>query len=1170
MKRRHYFLLTFVFLVGLAALDVAVILSPSKVRALISAELEATVKVPIEYEGISPSGLSSIRVTGIRVWRDEARTEPILECREMIATLDFRALLEREIKVDRVELVEPVVHLAWDENKKLDLPSILRESRSTQRAATIPEIAVRDLELVFAGAPFWNEEADVRLHGIDIELTPRRSKVFPYSFEGTIDDPIFGHFSMRGDFGTRVRGVVERKEFRLEDRHVECLDPALRDVVREFGMEGAIDVEVDIESEDLLDHVDVEVLAVARDVRLRHDRWPAHVDALNGTLRWHRKRITADDLEMRLDGSYVRFQRAEVDLSGEGLEFVMAGHATDWTIDPDFAESLRAYPDDPMADVREAIEAFEIDGKLDYDFALSRKRGARRTEVSFDVDLREVDLRFIGYPDRVTGRREGYPYPIERALGRVRITNDRLEFHDLHSAVRSPDFQADGRIDFGDASAGTGMDIEIRGRDFKLDHRIRDTLPETDRKVLASYSPEGAVDFDLTVRRDRHAAGPASATLIVDLDGVTATPEPFPYLLHDIEGKLVFDDGPTRVLGVTARHGRTAIRVDGLVDLASTVGDPFYELNVEAENVELDDDLLTALSHEFADIASEVRRFNFEGDVDFSCRIDSRDEGARDRYEIDLNGLAFRYDVFPHVRVTGLRGRLVAEGDRLTIEPGARMRCCGSEFDAGGWVGLTGDDAHDITVVCDTFKLNEQAMVAAAQAAPEIGDIEEVVDIAGTIGLRIRLKRSPRGSLNRVGVTAKGLVVTGKTIPFAVTDVFGTLTTSGQDVAFDTWTGLVAYDGTGPDADRLVLGVRGGHYRSKRGEHRLVLDGVTFSNLSFEERILSMLPDDVAAKMKELGLRGRVDGHLDSLLHRGGLTRFEGRIHPRDVRLDPGIAVGFNRGVIVVEDAAFRDDDLEVKGHLEDSDLILHHFSLKDVSARFEIDGESFAVRDIGGRVLEGRLAEESSLFVMDFASPQPFRAAVSISEANISALIDELGGNPRSVEGIANGRASIEGDLEDSETWTGDGRILMNGRRLYDLPFFAVVFELINFDFLTSPDANQSGELDLTVADETVTLAKADFRGPGINLEGKGEIGFDGICRLEFDPKPVKWLDPVPLVGEVVDFIRGFIASTILVTGPIEDPKATALNHITEILPTDEDSGRRLKIKPLKKDQKQ
>ena len=78
--------------------------------------------------------------------------------------------------------------------------------------------------------------------------------------------------------------------------------------------------------------------------------------------------------------------------------------------------------------------------------------------------------------------------------------------------------------------------------------------------------------------------------------------------------------------------------------------------------------------------------------------------------------------------------------------------------------------------------------------------------------------------------------------------------------------------------------------------------------------------------------------------------------------------------------------------------------------------------------------------------------------------------------------------------------------------------------------------------------------------------MGFDGLCDITFKLEVIKWLDSIPIIGDIVGLGRSIFLRSVRVQGPIEDPNATVGSVIGDILPSDEDSGRRLKVRPLKK----
>ncbi len=1169
MKRRYFYFLTLIFLSGLFALDYYTARATPQLERLLRQEMKRVLRAQSSAR-VRIVSLTQVEITDIEISRDPSSDEHILTCDSVLVTLDWFSLLRGSVKIKELKFTEPELHLFWEDGE-LSLSRVFATQDNDDMGSTvIPHISVEGLVVNFHNAPFWAQES-VTIGGVDIHISPNILKSYPYRLAGKIDDAAFGRFDLEGAFGgAKIRGKIEHDSFRLEPAVLNHLHEPLRTQLSKVTLDGgSIALKVSFEAEDVLDRINYLAVADVSNVAVGYRDWPIGITELSGRLELQDLRIDSTDLKFKLAGAQVRVKSAEVDLGGVDTEFRINGRMTKLHVDEKFINDLEELRVPPFDDVSEALEALGAHGDVDVAFDLTQDSDDDFDGVKVEIvaEFREADLMYRGFYDK-NHERVGYPYPLRKVVGSVHIGNNGLEFRDLRSTVRSPDLIANGTVSYGQAAFG--YDIDIRGFDVRLDEKVRQTLPPDEREIFDSYSPSGPVDFSLKINRPGGRQGSPDLLLDVNLKGCTAVPQLFPYRLEDLRGHLIFGDvAGTKIRGVTARHDVARFNVEGLLDHRheAHIDDPAYDLEIKVEDLQVNDDLLTGLSAEFPDIASELRRYDFSGTVDFNCSITSRGEGEQNTYQADLKGLSFCYEKFPNATCTDLVGQVLVQGNRLEFNR-TTFQLSNNEMEAAGWLNIGEELGHDIRISSKDFAITEQAIRIAIDAAPSVREIDDVLDITGSVSLSLRLRSGPEGELFRTSLTAQGLTIAVPDYKVAAERVYGTMTIEGDDIDFEGWTGVIPYAQVGPDAPELVFSVNSGHYRVKDDGGLLNLHHIGFANLVLDERLWQKLPEEIALELEDWKLEGSLSGRIDSLLFAGDKVRFRGQIEPNNVRMDPGVPFELNHGTIFIEDARADDNGFDLEGRLEDSDLLIQGFPVTSSSAIFQLDHNSFAFRNFAGDCLDGKINPRQSYFVLDHGDTGYFESSLSLKKLDLSRFAKVMGGSADDVIGKADGWAHMEGILADHATFKGEGEIWFTGEKLYDLPVLASILQFVNFDFLIRGGGQeQLAHFNAKIENEKILIENARFEGPGIALDGGGVVGFDGVAQLEFTPTIIKLLDGIPVLGDIVNVVTGFLVSKIKVTGPMEDLRADGDNYLTELLPGEKDTGRRLKTRPLKVD---
>ncbi|MEE9395082.1 MAG: hypothetical protein V3W41_21545 [Planctomycetota bacterium] len=1188
MYRRHYYLLALVFLGGVLALDLSFLLHPDRLERLIDAELSKNLKVDYRYDELGFDGRAII-VEKLELSRPKNPDQLALSCERVGVTLDLGALFSGELKVKRIAIEQPVVYLRWNDQGDLDLASLVKSSDTKSRAPTIPVLDITGLQLKFINAPFFDDARDINIGHVDLELTPRFSDAFSYSFSGKVKDETFGRLDIEGTFGAALfRGAVRCQGFRITPELIGLFRKDLRQALEPIRMSGGLDLKLDVDSQELLQGVDLRLTATTKGLGLGWGNSPDLVEGLEGTFVFEGQRFESKHLQFKLCGAPVRVTDFRVDFphkigslnvvtGNDGLvvdepTFFARALVEDLWLSEEFGKSLLELPD-PFPEIGETIIALGCEGKIVLDCTLSRDPkkqrdpAQRRVAIDCAIDFQETTMAWRGYADDDTGLREGYPYPFTRLIGRLQLHNDGIFTvgEGLRSQAEDQDVVIKGRVDFG--RQPLAYDVRVEAIELNLDGRIKAALSDDEKKIYDSFDPEGQIDFDLHVQRLASALDEdAQVRIEFGLHLDSAKPEVFPIDLVNVEGRVVLEEGrPISLRGITAEAATAKFSLGGELDFSDDGGDGDFKLEIGVEDLQADATFLNALRLPYPDVSNELTRYQLKGLFDVEATIDSNPAVAN-IFDLTLKGVDFRIPDLAEVPFENYRGKLRVVGERLDVVSGG-FSAYGNQMEPSGWVTF-GDDARwDLRVKGSRLTVDDRLMRFAASFSEEVAEFTNQFDASGHTGLDVRLRRSSVGELITTRVLPVGLSLRHRSKPLVIGNIHGILEIRGDALRLEELTSDLI-GGRGPNPVPATVSLGQGSFTSMDGLH---LKDIQIVGLPLGASTVSWAPAAVGEFLRDLAMEGHVDVSVEVLRFHEGRAVFKADIKPRLLRADVGFSLELNSGVLDLSSAVVTADGLEfMEGRFKRSHGKIQRFLFQKLAADFLFENGALSLSKIDTRLIGGRTNPKETRFKVQLGEVKTFDLGLRLADGDLSNLVKIFGGKANSLQGRANLVMGMSGQVGELDSYRGEARAKMRGDRLYDLPFFAPVFQLINFDFLTTPQrGSQRGEVVMSLGNRELTVESASFRGPGINLDGSGAIGFDGLCKLAFEPKAIKLLDSIPIVGDISDLVGGIIVDKVYVTGPIENPRASIGNYITDLLPSAPDSGRRPVIRPPREDKK-
>ncbi|MGI5831961.1 MAG: hypothetical protein ACOX6D_05450 [Thermoguttaceae bacterium] len=278
--------------------------------------------------------------------------------------------------------------------------------------------------------------------------------------------------------------------------------------------------------------------ARCKDLALSHQVFPFKPDPLNGFLQLEESgrlrflfNTEGETRRLTLSGEY----RDIADKKG-----VVRLEAARLPID---ARLIDAVPED----YRDVITSLHPGGYLGAEIIYTQN-GEEPDNLRMNLALDEASIEY-----------DLFPLPVSGITGQVTCENGRWQFTDLAGKSGATQFRANGTAGtFGETSQ---FSIDIHADRFPLGEEFRDALIDPQqRDLVEKLHLRGAVDADIRIT---YLADEDRLHLEVDgesrPDETSIQPEPFPYELTDLEGKVRYRDGELTIDEFRGKNGAAAV-----------------------------------------------------------------------------------------------------------------------------------------------------------------------------------------------------------------------------------------------------------------------------------------------------------------------------------------------------------------------------------------------------------------------------------------------------------------------------------------------------------------------------------------------------------------------------------------------------------------------------------
>lgn len=182
-----------------------------------------------------------------------------------------------------------------------------------------------------------------------------------------------------------------------------------------------------------------------------------------------------------------------------------------------------------------------------------------------------------------------FPYQIDDIKGKVHFSHEQVVLDQLTARHGDAKININGVLeDFGEK---INSNIQFTSNKISLDDNLYNALKDTYKKIWDDFSPNGTAAVNYTsIKKD----GQKNYALAVGLDNVNAKWKSFPYPLTNMTGYLYFDPHGVSIVDVISRKNNCSITINGKVDKSPDCNKK-WELQIGAGNLPLDEKLVNAL-----------------------------------------------------------------------------------------------------------------------------------------------------------------------------------------------------------------------------------------------------------------------------------------------------------------------------------------------------------------------------------------------------------------------------------------------------------------------------------------------------------------------------------------------------------------------------------------------
>jgi len=1082
-------------------------LSQSSIVSTVKAFVGEATGCDVELGGVDLSISGIVRLRDVRLLCSHGgEAVQLLGIKQVLLDISLLRWLGENGGIEEIEIAEPQMELTAEAVELLKHVTAGGENGRGNRRMP-GKITISSGTLRIGKGLLYDGSPAATLSNLHVTVRPVSFSAMQLAVEGAGREEHLGPVTLTGkvDLSAKVLTMtVSAPQVRLTDDLVGSLPPKAVRAWKEVGLLGRIGVSVDIS------YCWGDAPSFRQTITAEATESTAKLKDFPLPLRVVRARVHSDGGRLVIDHGMARYKDGTIEIT-RGLVNKEVSN---------FEALIRSLPlDDGVREalppsVRKVWDELGISGGRisgTHQFTLHKGGGRKYPQHSSDLHVSDLAARYARVPLQVTSI-SGYirwqtPNRADNAFSQLEL--------DLQGIAGGGTVKIYGRVPIAPVHRqptddttyripGDGPDLVITGRRIEIDDDLRKAVPREVAHLFDTFAPSGTADATILLKMENRgkANNIISKSIIVDLNGIRATLDRFPYPITDLVGRIEWDGQRVKFTELRGLCGNARVTITG--EVATKPSDAAtHTLVVMIDQLELDERLRNAMDstlREVWDQLSPSGRVN----VFMTLAADADGKITIRKTTLALDHCKAALASFPYP-VENLTGEVViADGvaELRNVTGAARGR--DTPITLNGRLNLRSSQGPpgELSLKAERLALDRVLREALGRRGESIWErfspsgrvnATAVLEMGAGNDVRLRTLR-----LELLDVVAKY-----RGFPYVLRNIRGTVSMMGdvtqiENVVANAGGGSITLDGSLTTVQPEAEGTEAqGAAPRTTGELRLCV-----RDFALNQELRQALPPAWVKVWDSLQPAGIISGRLTLTLPADG---------------PPAIGKGSS---------------------VSASDLSLKGFPLPDASFLIEMDQRLLNITDFSGTYYGGEVKgnvriERRAVGKEKPNGGLPWHTHVELYNIDLKQVNDEQRFLKDTIRGQLTATVDLEGRGGDTFAVKGKGTATVRNGHLVNVPVIADVFmKLLNPSWHPGEPALTDADIEARVERGRVHFDYVRLSGTSVPIGGRGHIKLDGTMDMDFytskDEK--SFVRIVPILGSCRSSVR---SSTITFLAP-------------------------------------
>jgi hypothetical protein len=237
-----------------------------------------------------------------------------------------------------------------------------------------------------------------------------------------------------------------------------------------------------------------------------------------------------------------------------------------------------------------------------------------------------------------------FPYPLKNLTGRLIFEQGNITFSNLVSQVNDCKITINGEVKT-DELNNAESDISVEVNNVPLDSTLEHSLPRVQRNLYNKIHPTGLADGQIKI--SGKSSEPATFTADLSFKNASLKSDRFSLPVYDISANAVFTPSLVTVRNFSGKYGDGLVSVTGQICPGPKDGQSTYQLSLDFEQVQFNDDLFSFVPDSRKEIITDLKP---EGKLNLVVDLNKDTPTARPDYRITMDclGDSANFPQFPY------------------------------------------------------------------------------------------------------------------------------------------------------------------------------------------------------------------------------------------------------------------------------------------------------------------------------------------------------------------------------------------------------------------------------------------------------------------------------------------------------------------------------------------